>query len=118
MGLDFVSQDDEFCEDYMNYLSEAGPLLGSFEMEEFDKLMPWFERCQRRGIEFEFFKDTAVKSYQLPQMLSELRACYGEIAQRKPFPTPGEPQTDAFLKMVAVLEKAITDGRGLVAICD
>ena len=118
-GLAFCSCDDEFCDlDLLpDFLTEA-LFLDNFEMGEFDKLMPWFELCRERGINFEFFADTAVKNHVLPTLLADLRACYGEIAQRKPFPTPGEPQTDAFLKMVSVLESAIETESGIVAICD
>lgn len=120
-GLAFCSQLDELCDLQLFYDSNENEFLtflDNFDMGEFDKLMPWFDRCRERGIEFEFFKDTAVKSFLLPALLADLRSCYGEIAQRKPFPTPGEPRTDAFLKMVAVLEEAIATKRGIIALCD
>ena len=124
MALDFFSQEDTFCEteNYMAYLElepQSSQLLGSFEMGEFARLTPWIELCNQQGIKLgHFFDDTALRNYQLPQVLENLRHCYGEIAQRPPFVHPSEIHKGAFVKMVSVLETAIQQKRGIIALCD
>ena len=124
MALEFYSQEDTFCEreNYLAYLeleSKSSQLLGSFELGEFDKLTPWIELCNQQGIKLgHFFDDTVLRNYQLPQVLENLRQCYGEIAQRRPFVHPSEVHKDAYVKMVSVLETAIEQQRGVIALCD
>jgi len=124
MALEFYSQEDTFCEteNYMAYWEmepQSPQLLGSFEMGEFDKLTPWIELCNRQGIKLgHFFDDTVLKNRQLPQVLENLRKCYGEIAQRRPFVHQSEMQHDPFARMVSILETAIKQERGIIALCD
>lgn len=98
---------------------ESPQYLCSFELGEFDKLTPWIELCHQQGIKVgRFFDDTVLKSSQLPQVLKNLRSCYGEIAQRRPFVHPDDMDKDAYVKMVSALETAIQQKRGIIALCD
>lgn len=123
MALDFYSQEDTFCDshwqDYWAMEPDSLRPLDKFEMEEFDKLMPWVEMCNRQGIRLgNYFEDVVLQNHQLPQALAMLRQCYGEIAQRRPFLHHSESHKDAYVRMVSVLEKAIKEGRGIIAFCD
>jgi hypothetical protein len=124
MALDFYSQEDAFCEteNYLAYweLEPQSPhLLDSFKLGEFDKLTPWIDSCNQQGIKLgHFFDDTVLNNHQLPQCLANLRRCYGEIAHRRPFVHPSDIHKDAYVRMVAVLQTAIEQKRGIIALCD
>jgi len=124
MALDFFSQEDTFCdaEDYLAYLKiepELAQLLDSFELGEFEKLTPWVERCNQQNIKMgHYFDDTVLRNHQLPQVLDNLRQCYGEIAQKRPFVHSGDINKDAYVRMVSILETAIKQQRGIIALCD
>ena len=124
MGLVFYSQEDSLCDekhfiDYYQIEPQSAQFLDSFEMGEFDKLEPWIKLCNQQGIKLGYFyDDTFLKNSQLPQILENLRRCYGEIAQGRPFLHQSQAQREPFVRMVKVLEAAIREGRGIIALCD
>lgn len=126
MDVQFYSQEDSLSqehalsdEDWLNYWSlepHSHPLLDEFHYGEIDKLAPWTELCDRQGIQLNYFlNDTIIRLHQLPQVLANLRQCYGIIAQRRPFVHPSEIHKDAYVRMVTLLGTAIQEEHGIQA---